>query len=87
MLEAASDVGVGLALKGAPGFVGPGFGVAPDMCDRDLCRARFSARSPTGLRRCLVRRPLLASGGATPVSETKGAPLLTRAAWDQLIGG
>jgi hypothetical protein len=68
VLEAAADVGVGLALKGAPGFVGQGFGVVPDARNRDRVQGRFSARSPR-LRRCLARWPLLASNGATPASE------------------
>jgi hypothetical protein len=82
-LEAAADVAVGLALKGAPGFVGPGF--AWHRRRVTLCRARLSARSPPRSRRCLVRWPLLASRGATPASEANVASLLTRPGWDQLI--
>jgi hypothetical protein len=43
-----------------------------------VCSARFRARSPPRLRRCLVGWPLLASSGATPARQAKAASSPTR---------
>jgi hypothetical protein len=85
-LEAAADVAVGLALKGAPGVVGRGFGEAPEARDRD------GVHGP-------VQRPVSAaveavSGALAAVGfegcdfgfgEANAASLLTRLGWNQLI--
>jgi len=50
--DPAPNVTVALALECAPGFVGPGFGVAAHAGDRDggvALRARMASRSPRTL--------------------------------------
>jgi hypothetical protein len=80
-LEAAADVAVGLALEGAPGFVCPGFGVAPDAGDRDGVQGPVQCPVSAAVQAVSVRWPLLASSGATPASEANAASLLTRPGW------
>jgi hypothetical protein len=72
-------------LNGAPGFVGPGFGVVPDARDRDGVQG--PVQRPVSAAVEAVSGAVAAAGFQRRDSGQRGecASLLTRPGWDQVI--